>query len=117
VKQLLVDYPFGEQRLIEVHESGGVPADYVVHWDTSKDGPFPSAELPHVGYLVRSGDTLIQDAAKKTAHEANEAAKAAAVAAKAARLTAIRGAAGLNSIAQLRAAFIALATDLGYSID
>lgn len=107
--KLLVETPQGIQELIEVGPGGGYFDLARVTWDERIHGPFPPALRPEVGGLVRSGASLVVDAAKKASYlSAKQAAadlvtarQAARVARRARLATANPGAA--NSVVELRA--------------
>src|SRR3990167_7876853 len=59
--KLLVNAPTGDQRVIEVNESGGYFDESLVLWDERKDGPLPDVTL---NGMVRNGNSLAFDQTK-----------------------------------------------------
>ena len=59
--KLLVNAPTGDQRVIEVNESGGYFDESRVLWDERKDGPLPGVTL---NGMVRNGNSLAFDQTK-----------------------------------------------------
>jgi hypothetical protein len=64
--KLLVDTPTGKQEVIEVQQGGGYFDPARVLWDERKDGVLPAIT---VGGMVRNGNTLRFDNARKTQHD------------------------------------------------
>jgi len=58
--KLLVNSPTGEQKLIEIDDSGWYFDESLVKWDTSIDGDLP--EDIELGKMVREGNQLIKQA-------------------------------------------------------
>jgi len=65
--KLLIDSPGGEQKIIVIKEGGGYFDKSAVVWDESKDGVMPKITL---GSMIRSGKSLVVDAARKAQHDA-----------------------------------------------
>jgi len=66
--KLLVNSPSGEQKLIEIDNSGWYFDEMLVEWDTRVDGDLP--EDIELGKMVREGNQLIKQAEFLTEHAA-----------------------------------------------
>lgn len=87
--KVLAEFPEPKGQVLYDGDNVWVSPRAIILWDTSKDGAFPEAQLPHVGYLKREGQALVVDTDKKAAHDAKVADKAAKDADKASRKTAL----------------------------
>lgn len=74
MKKLLISAPSGDQQVITVGVGGGYFDPARVLWDESIDGPMPDVTP---GGLVRSGDTLVVDAALAAQHAQKQSDRAA----------------------------------------
>ena len=66
--KLLVNSPSGEQKLIEIDDSGWYFDESLVKWDTRIDGDLP--EDIELGKMVREGNQLIKQAELLPEHAA-----------------------------------------------
>ena len=85
--KLLIFNKYGEQFVVQVTESGS--AERTV-WDERVHGPLPAYNQADFGGLVRSGNALVLDAAKKAIHDAIIAARQANIDDQAAEVAALR---------------------------
>lgn len=67
MNNLLVNTPSGLQEIVTVGKGGGYFDQSRVVWDESTDGPLPYITL---GGMVRSGNDLVFDQARKDEHDA-----------------------------------------------
>lgn len=65
--QMLVNTPTGAQDLVAVGPGGGYFDESRVLWDDRTDGPLPAITL---GGMVRQGNALVFDQARKDQHDA-----------------------------------------------
>lgn len=66
--KLLVNAPTGEQKLIEIDDSGWYFDESLVKWDTRADGDLP--EDIELGKMVREGNQLVKQAELLPEHAA-----------------------------------------------
>lgn len=67
-RKILYNHPAdGSQRLVN---AVSVSSDSEVIWDEKVDGLFPADKVSKVGWLKRSGNTLVQDSVKKAEYDA-----------------------------------------------
>jgi len=75
---IVFNLPSGEQRLVDVHPTGGIADDLETVWHEGHDGPLSGELRAQVGGLVRVGKSVVFSEARQQQHNATLTAETAA---------------------------------------
>jgi len=75
---IVYNLPSGEQRMVDVHPTGGIASYLETVWNEGSDGPLTPELAAQVGGLVRAGNSIQFSQDRKTQHDAAITANVAA---------------------------------------